>query len=211
MKIPKRRKKTSASKTVVLLAFYMALMDYSTALPVSWLEKACKSKVCCSRYINELKELIFGDSLFYEVDVEDKDGKDWITQKKVRVYKSKEIGVAESFRENPVYRFDEVISRGVTPNKKAHIERLQRLITLYDKLDDYPDFDLYEYKSEGYNGRAGYIDEDGYEVWNPFPDAKDFFRFVENDYDGLTLRTLQRDLKDIKNAIYLYGKIMNQF
>ena len=196
MKIPKRRPKASASKTVVLLAFYMALMDCCSTLPVSWLEKACKSKICCTRYINELKELIFGDSLFYEVYIEHKGGKDWVTKKRVRLYKCKEIGVAESFRKNPVYKFDEVVSRGVTPNKKAHIERLKRLITLNDRLDEYSGFDL---------------DDDWDEEPDRFPDAKHFLKHLAKDNYGLTLRSLQRDLIDIKDARRLYKKIMNDF
>ena len=208
MKIPKRRPKTAASKTVILLAFYMALMDCSSAIPVSWLEKACKSKVCCHRYINELKELIFGDSLYYAVETV---GDRLIAREKVSGYKSNLIGVDGSFRENPVYKFDEVVSRGVTPNKKAHIERMQRLIALNDRLDEYSGFDLSEHMNKGYDGNAIYTDDDWDEESDPFPDAKHFLKYLSNDYYGLTSRSLQRDLIDLKDAKRLYKKIMNDF
>ena len=207
MKIPNRRSKTTASKTVVLLALYMAFMDSAPGIPVAWLEKACRSKVCYRRYMKELKELVFGDSLYYEVYYEVERGvsaEDWITKKK---YRGRWIGVCESYIKSPAYKFDEVVSRGVTPNKKAHIERLKRLITLYDRLGKYPDFDFFDFVYDIFDNEGAYYEDED----NPFPDAQSFLKFVKEDYAGLTLRTMQRDLKDIKDAICLYVKIMNVF
>ena len=204
MKIPNRRSKTTASKTVIQLALYIVLMDASETVPVAWLEKAGKSKVCYRRYMKELKELVFGDSLYYEFE---DDYDEWDVEEKKCIYRSRWIGVCESYIKSPAYKFDEVVSRGVTPNKKAHIERLKRLITLYDRLGKYPDFDFFDFVYDIFDNEGAYYEDED----NPFPDAQSFLKFVKEDYAGLTLRTMQRDLKDIKDAICLYVKIMNVF
>lgn len=191
----KRKEKNTLPKSTIQFAIYLALMESSNTIPISWLIKACKSKSCFNRYINELKNYIFNNGI-YTIKIQEKD---LLERDYANTYV--EIGVRRSYKKKYGYSIDHIRSDAKTVNEKTHIEKIKRLIFIYnlihEEIFDYIHISIYE--------------EDFYEGINNFPKATNILEKVNEKFFSVTVRTIQRDIKEIKNSINLYKKMIEEF